>query len=92
MEPLDDRLVPERPRLLRRGFELLVKECIKPPDQIVSDLALNPKDIESLSCLDVGFLSGDSADHVALPQLRQDLFMKTGTGNLLNFAPRRKFD
>ena len=90
-EPLDDRLVPERPRLIRRGMELLVKEQIKTPGQIVSDLALNPRDIESLACLDPGFLSGDSNDKIAHPQLRKDLFLKTGTGNLVSFASPKKF-
>lgn len=91
-EPLDDRLVPERPRLLKRSFELLAKEGIKTTEQIVSDLCLNPRDIESLACLDAGYLSGDSADQLAKPQLRQDLFLKTGTGNLINFVPPRKFN
>jgi Zn-dependent peptidase ImmA (M78 family)/transcriptional regulator with XRE-family HTH domain len=90
-EPLDDRLAPEQPRLLRRSFELLVNEGIKTPAQIVSDLCLNPRDIESLACLNHGYLSGEP-DQVAVPQLKQDLLLKTGTGNLINFAPRRKLD
>jgi Zn-dependent peptidase ImmA (M78 family)/transcriptional regulator with XRE-family HTH domain len=90
-EPLDDRLIPEQPRLLRRSFELLVNEGIKTPEQIVSDLCLNPRDIESLACLTPGYLSGEP-DQVAVPQLRQDLMLKTGTGNVLNFAPRRKYE
>jgi Zn-dependent peptidase ImmA (M78 family)/transcriptional regulator with XRE-family HTH domain len=90
-EPLDDRLIPEQPRLLRRSFELLVNEGIKTPEQIVSDLCLNPRDIESLACLNHGYLSGEP-DQVAMPQLRQDLMLKTGTGNVLNFVPRRRFD
>ena len=88
-EPLDDRLVPERPRLLRRSFELLLKEGIKSRDQIIADLCLNAHDVESLACLDPGFLTGDSDDPTVLPQLRQDLFVKTGTSNVLNFASRR---
>lgn len=90
-EPLDDRLVPEQPRLLRRSFELLIKEGIKTPEQIVSDLCLNSRDIESLACLNSGYLSGEP-DQVAIPQLRKDFLIKTGTGNLLSFAPQRRFD
>jgi Zn-dependent peptidase ImmA (M78 family) len=90
-EPLDDRLAAEQPRLLRRSFELLVNEGIKTPEQIVSDLCLNPRDIESLACLHPGYLSGEP-DQVAVPQLRQDLLLKTGTGNLLNFSHRGRFD
>jgi Zn-dependent peptidase ImmA (M78 family) len=89
-EPLDDRMPAEQPRLLRRSFELLVKEGIKTPDQVVSDLCLNPRDIESLACLDRGFLSGEP-DQVAMPQIRQDLMLKTGTGNVVPFAPRRTY-
>lgn len=91
-EPLDDRLVPERPRLLRRCFELLVKERIKTPDQIVADLTMNPHDIESLACLDVGFLSGESGEGAVGPALKPELIARTGTGNVLNFAARRKQD
>jgi Zn-dependent peptidase ImmA (M78 family) len=90
-EPLDDRLIPEQPRLLRRSFELLVNEGIKTPEQIVSDLCLNPRDIELLACLNHGYLSGEP-DQVVVPQLRKDLLLKTGTSNVLNFAPRRQFD
>jgi Zn-dependent peptidase ImmA (M78 family)/DNA-binding XRE family transcriptional regulator len=90
-EPLDDRIAPEQPRLLRRSFELLVNEGLKTPAQIISDLCLNPRDIESLACLNTGYLSGEP-DQVAVPQLRKDLVVKTGTGNVLNFAPRRRFD
>lgn len=90
-EPLDDRLPAERPRLLRRSFELLVNEKIKTPDQILSDLCMNHRDIESLACLDEKFFSAGTAE-MALPQLRQDLFSKTGTGNVISFAPRKRFD
>ena len=88
-EPLDDRLIPEQPRLLRRSFELLVNEGIKTPEQIISDLCLNPRDVESLACLNPGYLSGEP-DQVAVPQLRKDLMLKTGTGNLISFSPHRR--
>ena len=86
-EPLDDRLIPEQPRLLRRSFELLVREGIKTPEQIISDLGLNPTDVEILACLEAGYLSGQPAQ-VAVPKLRQD-YVRTGTGNVLSFTPRR---
>ncbi len=88
-EPLDDRLIPEQPRLLRRSFELLVNEGIKTPEQIISDLCLNPRDVESLACLNPGYLSGEP-DQVAVPQLRKDVMLKTGTGNLINFSQHRR--
>lgn len=88
-EPLDDRLVPEQPRLLRRSVELLIKEGIKSPEQILSDLAMNASDIEALVCLESGYLSGEGRQQMAMPQLRQE-FLETTTANLLHFASRKK--
>jgi len=53
--------------------------------------ALYPSDIEQLTCLNPGYLSGDP-DQVAMPHLRQDLLLKIGTENLINFTPRGKFE
>jgi Zn-dependent peptidase ImmA (M78 family)/transcriptional regulator with XRE-family HTH domain len=88
-EPLDDRLAPEQPRLLRRSFELLIKEGIKSPEQILSDLALNASDIEALACLDSGYLSGEERQLMARPQLKQE-FQAGTTANLLHFASRKR--
>lgn len=88
-EPLDERLVPEEPRLLRRGFELLINEGIKTADQIVLDLAINPKDIEALACLESGYLSGEAPEVTAMPQLREEFRTSAGTGNLIRFSPRK---
>jgi Zn-dependent peptidase ImmA (M78 family)/transcriptional regulator with XRE-family HTH domain len=87
-EPLDERLVPEKPRLLRRSFELLVNEGIKTPEQIVSDLCMNASDIEALACLESNYLSGLAPDVVAMPQLRDEI-RSQGGGNLLRFVPRK---
>jgi Zn-dependent peptidase ImmA (M78 family)/DNA-binding XRE family transcriptional regulator len=84
-EPLDERIMPEQPRLLKRGFELLVNEGIKTPDQILTDLSLNPVDVELLACLEQGYLSGEAPDVAAMPQLRQELRTNTGTGNVIRF-------
>ncbi len=56
-EPLDDKLVPEQPRLLRRSFELLVDKRIIAKDHITTHLPLGPVDIENLAGLDPGFIS-----------------------------------
>ncbi|MCA1594757.1 MAG: ImmA/IrrE family metallo-endopeptidase [Acidobacteria bacterium] len=88
-EPLDSRIVAEKPRLLRRCFELLVDEGIKSQEQIVSDLALNARDIEALACLDSGYLSSDNKRVATMPQLKEQLKTHT-TGNLLRFVPPRK--
>jgi Zn-dependent peptidase ImmA (M78 family) len=88
-EPLDDRLAPEQPRLLRRSFELLIKEGLKSPEQILSDLALNSSDIEALACLESGYLSGEEGQVMARPQLRPE-YQGASTANLLHFTSRKK--
>ena len=55
-EPLDDQLVPEYPRLLRRAFELVISKGVQEPEQIISDLCLSSSDINELSCLEEGLL------------------------------------
>ena len=59
-EPLDDRLVPEQPRLLRRSIEMLIESGVKTPSQIVQDLCLGTQDIEALANLPTGALSADN--------------------------------
>jgi Zn-dependent peptidase ImmA (M78 family)/transcriptional regulator with XRE-family HTH domain len=58
-EPLDDVVKPEPPRLLRRGFEVIIREGIKTPGQIIRELALSSNDIEELAGLDRGFFQAE---------------------------------
>ena len=85
-EPLDDRLTAERPRMLRRSFELLINEAIKTPEQILLDLAINPGDVEVLACLEPGYLSGVAPNVTAMPQLKEHLV--TVSGNIVRFKSR----
>ncbi len=55
-EPLDDRLPIEKPRLLRRVFELLVNEGVQSRAQIRAALPYAQNDIEELAGLPPGFL------------------------------------
>lgn len=71
------------------SFELLINEGIKTAEQILTDLALNAAEVESLACLEHGYLSGQAPDVVAMPQLHDELRAKTGTGNVIRFAPKR---
>ncbi len=71
-EPLDNSMVKEKPRLLRRSIEMLLSERVKSVAQIVSELALNPHDIEELCELDAGTLSGASLDAKASPTFKSD--------------------
>jgi hypothetical protein len=70
VEPLDDRLQPEQPRLLRRSFELLIQERIKTKEQILLDLPYSIGDIEELAGLPRGFLTGDVYEMPVTPKLK----------------------
>ena len=53
-EPLDDELPIERPRLLRRSFELLINENVQTRDQVLYRLPYSSRDIEELAGLEPG--------------------------------------
>lgn len=53
-EPLDDVIELERPRLLPRGFELLIDRGVRNPEQIADELCLSVPDICELAGLDPG--------------------------------------
>ena len=65
-EPLDDEIEPEYPRLLRRGFELIVEKRVRESADIASELCLSTEDISELACLGPGFFSSPSGRGVAL--------------------------
>jgi hypothetical protein len=46
--------------LLRRGFEALIDENVRSKEQILDDLCLPAREIEKLSSLPAGYLSGRS--------------------------------
>jgi Zn-dependent peptidase ImmA (M78 family)/DNA-binding XRE family transcriptional regulator len=84
-EPLDDRLPVEKPRLLRRSIELLVDERVKTREQILLDLPYAQTDIEELTGLPRGYLSG--IGEVA-PKLREPKIAEVinGTGKVVSFT------
>ena len=57
-EPGDGDRPPERPRLLRRTFDLLVDENVMPLDAIPRHLGLVAHDIELLAGLPEGYFQG----------------------------------
>ena len=60
IEPMDDRLQPEEPRLLRRAFETIVDGKILERSQIVAELPFNRVDVEDLAGLPYGYLDDES--------------------------------
>lgn len=70
-EPLDDRVQEERPSLLRKSFEMLVKEGGQPPRQILLQLHLDADDVEELAGLPNGFFqTGEDVAEFG-PRLKQ---------------------
>ena len=57
-EPLDDEIEPESPRLLSRGFNLLVEKQVREPADMLSELCMAPDDVSELACLGPAFFSG----------------------------------
>ena len=77
-EPLDDKLPIEKPRLLRRSFELLIDEGVQTRDQVLYRLPYSPRDIEELAGLESGYLSRLPAPQVAIKDEHH-------TGNVVSF-------
>ena len=93
VEPLDRELAPEQPRLLRRGFELVVQSGVQSKDDIRARLPFAPQDIEELAGLDSGFLS-DSPPSVRLLRMKTERPPETGAHDasstqVLSFRVRR---
>lgn len=83
-EPFDDQLQPEEPRLLKRSIQVLIDEGVKSREQIVSELRLTPSDIEDLTSLPRGYLSGLELLQMPEPRLKQQQDFKRPKG-ILNF-------
>lgn len=85
-EPLDDKIPVERPRLLRRSFELLVASGTG-PHQILADLRLPGHDIEELAGLPRGFLRGLNVTEIAEPRLKNE--NSNGPNTIIQFPDRK---
>jgi Zn-dependent peptidase ImmA (M78 family)/DNA-binding XRE family transcriptional regulator len=57
VEPLDDVMAAEQPRLLKRSFEILMNENVQTRGTLLANLPFMAKDIETLIGLPQGFLS-----------------------------------
>lgn len=58
VEPYDQTMEIEEPRLLRRSFELVLENGMQTPDDVLAALSLTAQDVETLSGLPTGYLSG----------------------------------
>ena len=64
-EPYDDDLPVEQPALLRSAVELILRENVRTPHQIVHDLRLAATDIEGLCNLESGTLDEHAVERMA---------------------------
>lgn len=58
-EPLDSAIPKERPYVLRRSFERLIEAKVQLPSDILGALPFPPADIEEISDLEPGTLTGE---------------------------------
>jgi Zn-dependent peptidase ImmA (M78 family)/DNA-binding XRE family transcriptional regulator len=86
IEPFDGKIEKERPRLLRRSITQLLTEGEQSVAQIMSAIPLAPKDIEELCDLDIGTLTGETADTKATPVLKKR--NPDETGNVIHFRKK----
>ena len=86
-EPLDDTLVPELPRVLPRGVEILSNAGIKTPSQMLVDLAMSASDFEDLCCLPSGYTKGNAVGIPKIRALRVDEMKQEG--KLMTFQKRQ---
>lgn len=93
-EPLDSVLKHEEPKILRRSFEALIQEGIKSRQQIVDDLALPTREVEQISALPPGYLSGAQAEIKAFPALREGVRETANDGgdNIVSLFGRKPND
>jgi len=65
-EPLDDVLEIERPRLLKRSFDMLLDNGIDPAANLGLELGIRAEDMEAVCGLSSGYLSVDRVDQVIM--------------------------
>lgn len=87
-EPLDDRLPFEFPRLLARSINVLAEKGGWTLPQILDNLPFAASDIERLTALPPGFLSGATAQVVAVPRLKSQSAPLSGGGQVVKFPGR----
>lgn len=69
-EPLDDQLIPEQPRLMRRAVCLIVESGIMSRETIPDRVGLSPGDVENLAGLPEGYFAPVTSRVVDLDAVR----------------------
>jgi Zn-dependent peptidase ImmA (M78 family)/DNA-binding XRE family transcriptional regulator len=76
LEPYDEVMDVEEPRLLRRSFELLLEEGAQTPEDVLSALALPASDVETLTGLPRDFMSSFSRVNLRSSSPPTDSFLR----------------
>ena len=86
-EPFDQEMQVEQPRMLRRGFELLLNSGVFAKASILSELALPAKEIEELACLREGTLQENNVEHLNIKLRNQQRELKDlESGEVVQFS------
>ena len=81
IEPLDEQLDGENPRLLARSVQLLVDEKVRDRRSLLTDFRLQGKDVEALCGLQPGYMSADLPEAETLPKLKRSVRSVDGGGS-----------
>ncbi|SCZ64850.1 helix-turn-helix domain-containing protein [Thiohalomonas denitrificans] len=79
-EPLDDQLVPEQPRLLRRAIGLIIESGIVPRESLPERFGLSAGDVENLAGLPEGYFEPMNSRVIDLDVVR--LRRSSSSGNI----------
>ncbi|MEX0582630.1 MAG: XRE family transcriptional regulator [Sneathiella sp.] len=85
-EPLDGKMEKEQPQLIRRSFEMLIEEGVQSPSEIIKALPFPASDLEEITDLEPGTLSGITQSRAA-PELKDEFKQNS---NVVNFVSKKK--
>lgn len=85
IEPLDDILEPEEPRLLARSVRLLIEEKVMSKENLLHSFLLNGSDVESICGLPRGFMTGGDAEIFSLPSLKTRTSQSESSSEVIPF-------
>jgi Zn-dependent peptidase ImmA (M78 family) len=80
----------ERPRMLRRGFEVVLSEGILSRSAIKTALALPPREIEQIASLERGFFEVSELAHLAASKRRPLQAVDVESGKVIDFVARER--
>jgi Zn-dependent peptidase ImmA (M78 family)/transcriptional regulator with XRE-family HTH domain len=89
-EPLDNRMLHERPIFLRKCIEMIIEKNIQSREDIVLNLLLPSFDMEDMLELPRKYLSGESSVVEPLPQLKKLPNSGNANSSVIQFSQKKK--